>query len=90
LLKIVKFTPCDKNTLQGFLTVEMTKLGLEIRDLTLHQKNGHYWIAYPSRQWTDDEGKTKYTPYINFTDEKMKERFQAGIIAELKKIGKIK
>ncbi len=89
MIKIVKFAPRDKNTLKGFLTVEMSKIGLELRDLTLHQKNGHHWISFPSREWTDEQGEKKWTPYIKFTDKEMLERFQKAVIYELRKEGKI-
>jgi len=49
MIRIVKFRKCNKNTLQGFITIEIDKTKMEIRDLALHQKNGNYWIKFPGK-----------------------------------------
>ena len=42
-VEVVEFREYVKNTLQGFLTIRMTNVGLEIRDIALHRKNGEKW-----------------------------------------------
>jgi len=39
-IEITDFRTHKKNTLRGFITVRLTTIGLEIRDLAVHEKNG--------------------------------------------------
>jgi len=39
-IEIIAFRSYERNTLKGFFTARLTNMGLEIRDITLHQKNG--------------------------------------------------
>ncbi len=61
-IEIVAFKPMDKGTLRGFLTVKLTNVGKEIRDCTLHDKEGRRWIGLPSRQYEKVDGTTTWTP----------------------------
>ena len=49
-IEITKFRKYEKNTLQGFMSILMTGIGLEIRDCTVHQKEGKKWIGLPSKR----------------------------------------
>lgn len=82
-MKIIQFKNFEKNTLRGFLEVELPT-GLRIRDLTLHDKNGSLWIGYPSRPYTDKDGNTKYSNTLYFEDRETNARFQREILAALK------
>lgn len=46
-IEIVNFRSHIKNTLQGYFTVRLSNIGLEIRDATLHKKEGKRWIPHP-------------------------------------------
>jgi hypothetical protein len=83
VIEITKFKPLDKNTLKGFLTVRMTNVGIEIRDIALQEKNGKRWLNMPSRSFTDANGKQSYSYVLDFFDEEKKEFFQREVLRML-------
>ena len=82
MIEIVSFKEYKNNTLQGFLTVRLTNIGLEIRDITLHEKEGSQWIGMPSKPYEKD-GKTKYSYVVTFTEKETGEKFQAKVLQAL-------
>lgn len=85
MIRIVKFRKCNKNTLQGFITIEIDKTKMEIRDLALHQKNGNYWIKFPAKPFTDERsGEQKWMPYIKINDKDIMDIFSNSVIKALK------
>jgi hypothetical protein len=75
-VEIKDFRPYERNTLKGFLTVLLQPSGLEIRDLTVHQKGDRRWVNMPSRPYQNSEGKTSYSFIILFPDKERSQRFQ--------------
>ncbi len=81
-IEIKKFRPFSKNTLTGFLNVELTAIKLEIRDLTVHQKGEKRWLGLPSKQYEKD-GKTQWMPVLKFTDTDAWYKFQEATFKAL-------
>ena len=46
---VSEFRPREQNTLQGFVTARLTDVGLEVRDLALHEKQGKRWFQLPAK-----------------------------------------
>jgi hypothetical protein len=67
-IKVTKFRPYQKNTLQGFVDLKMTKVGMEIRECTYHRQNGKEWVGLPARSYEKD-GKTSWVPLVWFEKE---------------------
>ena len=84
MIEITKFRECHKNTLRGFLSVRLDKVGLEIRDISLHEKNGSRWLAMPSRPYEDSEGNRKYAFILDWFDKDRKAQFEAEVLRLLK------
>lgn len=82
-IEIVNFRKYEKNTLKGFFTAKLPKIFLEIRDCSLHQKDGKYWVNLPSKPYKDEEGNQKWSYIIKFTEKKIYERFQEEILGAL-------
>jgi len=78
-VKILSFRKFEKNTLRGFLEVELPS-GMCIRDLTLHEKNGSRWIGYPSKPYEKD-GKQSWVNQIWFEDKEIHKKFQDQILS---------
>lgn len=78
-IEITSFKPYTKNTLRGFLTLRLTNIGLEVRDATLHEKNGKRWIQLPSKAYQKDE-KTLWTAIVDFYDKARSEQFQKAAL----------
>ncbi len=79
MVEIVEFRPFSKNTLQGFLTVRVPS-GWEIRDITMHEKNGRRWISMPARPFKKEDGTESWMPVIKLPDPKRWEAFQAAVL----------
>jgi hypothetical protein len=76
MIEIVEFRPHQKNTLQGFLTLRMTSVGLEIRDVALHQQNGRRWLQLPSKPYQKPDGSQGWSYILHFYQKSCLERFQ--------------
>lgn len=81
-IQITGFKPFSKNTLQGFLSLRLTNIGLEIRDCSLHQKDGKSWVQLPARPYEKD-GKTSWAAVVEFYDKQRWEQFQKAALAAL-------
>ena len=81
-IEIVNFRKYEKNTLKGFFTARLPNIGLEIRDCTLHSKNGERWIGLPSKPY-DANGETKYSYIVKFYEKDKWELFQTEVLKAL-------
>jgi len=66
MIRCLKFRPFEKNTLRGFCDLELTRVGLVIRDCTWHEKDGKEWVGFPARSYTDPDGNTQWQPLVEF------------------------
>lgn len=82
-IEILKFRECKKNTLQGFVTVRMTSVGLEIRDICVHRRDDQRWLSMPARSYRDADGKNQYAYILDWYDETRKEQFQRAVLGML-------
>ena len=78
--------PFVKNTLQGFVDLEVAEPGLVIRGVCLHEKNGKRWVSLPAKPWTDKEGNQQWQPVVEFTDNDARDAFQRAALPEIDKI----
>src|SRR5262249_21368912 len=62
MIRCTHFRPYEKNTLRGFVDLELTRVGLVLRDCAWHEKNGKQWVAFPARSYTDKDGGTQWQP----------------------------
>jgi hypothetical protein len=87
-IECIGFVPVNKNTCLGFANVYIQKWGVEIYGLTYHEKDGKRWVNFPSKPYTDKEGKKCYASYFRFREtphytlfcDKAKEAIQAYIV----------
>lgn len=86
-LEILNWRKQNLGMLKAYFTVKFKKEHMEIHDFTYWKKDGKCWVSYPSKPWTDKEGrivrdaegKAKYSPIVSFYDEGHY-KFQADII----------
>lgn len=74
-MKITKLRPCNKGALRAFFNLEIEKMGIEIRDMALYQKDGRFWVNLPSREFEVD-GEKKWAPLIRFTKDSVYKTFR--------------
>jgi hypothetical protein len=82
----------ESGTLRGFFTAQLTS-GLVLHELMLHERDGNWWISFPSKPMLgadgaalrDDSGKVRYsTPLISFTNRRAKDRLTDQLLAALR------
>ena len=74
MIECIKFTSCVQGTLQGFADIIVPKWGIEIKNISLHMKNGARWINLPCKESTSN-GKKIYTPILKFIVHSHQEAF---------------
>ena len=67
-IRCIKFRAFRKNTLRGFADLELSRVGLILRDCTWHEKDGKEWVAFPARSYTGQSGETKWQPLVEFAE----------------------
>ena len=78
-----------KNSLQGFVTIELTAFGLLIHDVAIHRSGGSVWAQLPARPWLQNnalvtkEGKIQYAPIFQFNDKDLGSLFSQHVVAAL-------
>jgi len=82
-IEITKFKKYTKNTLRGFFTARLTGVGLEIRDMTLHQKNGKRWVSMPAKPYEKEDGGQGWSYIVKFYDDALGKQFQKAVLQAL-------
>lgn len=75
-IQITDFKDYHKNTLLGFLTIRIPTVGLEIRDIALHRKNGRRWLQLPAKPYPKQDGTQGWNYIICFPDKSRYRRFE--------------
>jgi hypothetical protein len=86
MIRCVKFKSYDKNTLKGFADLELTRVGLVIRDCCWHRhEGGREWVSFPARPYEDKSGKTTWSPLVEFVEgnREAREQFQRQALAAI-------
>jgi hypothetical protein len=82
-IEVKSFRKFQKGTLLGFGTIFLSGAGLEIRDVSLHTKDGQKWVAMPSKQYKGEDGSTKYAPLVKIPDKTRWAKFQQEAVGAL-------
>jgi hypothetical protein len=82
----------ESGTLRGFFTAHLAS-GLVLHELMLHERDGKWWIGFPSKPMLrtegsvlrDDSGRVRYSPpLVTFTNRQAKDRFTDQVITALR------
>jgi len=82
-IEVKSFRKFQKGTLLGFGTIFLSGAGLEIRDISLHQKDGEKWVAMPSKKHEAEDGTKKYSPLVRIPDKARWAKFQQEAVKAL-------
>jgi hypothetical protein len=76
-----------RNTLLGFASIKIPELHLSIRDIAIHQKNGHRWAQLPAKPQIkdgavvkDSTGRVVYFPMLAFDSREVANAFSAAVV----------
>jgi hypothetical protein len=81
------FRRIAKNTLVGTVDIEVPAWRLKFKGCLWHQKGDKEWLAFPSREWTQ-EGTRHFADLIEITDRSIRDRFQRAALAAVHAIAK--
>tara|TARA_B100000315_G_C14590513_1_gene595504 strand:+ start:4790 stop:5086 length:297 start_codon:yes stop_codon:yes gene_type:complete len=82
-IRIINYQEYEKNTLRGFITVQLQNTGLEIQGILHHKKDGKEWIYMPSRSYSVN-GQQKHSEVIKFVDKNKAKAFQREVLDALR------
>jgi hypothetical protein len=88
---IADWKPRQSNTLRGTFTTYLPS-GLVLHEMTLHTRDGAWWIALPARPLLqdgaalhDEHGKVRYSAaLVSFANRQARERFTGQMLAALR------
>ena len=80
------FKPIDKNTLKATADVAVPHWRMKIRGVMWHSKGDSEWIAFPSREWIDKDGKRQFATLLEFTDKHVETRFKVAVLAAMREL----
>jgi hypothetical protein len=78
-IRCTRFRPYERNTLRAFVDLELTRVGIVIRDCTWHRKeDGQEWVGFPAKTYQDKNGNTLWEPLVKFAEgaKEAREQFQ--------------
>ena len=83
--------PLRKGSLVGFVSVSMPS-GIIIHEVSILETNGRFWASPPSKPMidrhgvamTDDNGKRRFAPLIEFRDQDTRSRWSDAVIEALR------
>ena len=75
-IKITEFRPHSRNTLQGFTTILFEDIGLLLRDVAFHEKNGSNWFQLPAKPYDKPDGTRGWNYIVAFLDKDKFKQFQ--------------
>jgi hypothetical protein len=90
-ISVTGFKPVHKNTLRGFVSV--TYGSLTLHDCPVHvHTSGRAWIGLPGKPQLDSEGRQKrdvngkpaYTPFAEWANREVSDRFSLEVIEQLR------
>ena len=90
MITCINYKKYQKGVTLGFADFSIEKWGVTVYGCTLCMKNGHRWINFPSRAYTDDNNETKYLPYIKFNNKEHKDKFDLAAMEAIEKYCKEK
>jgi hypothetical protein len=92
LITISNWKSRESGTLRGFFTSHLPS-GLTLHELMLHERDGRWWISFPSKPMLgadgaalrDERGKVRYSaPLIEFTSTQARSRFVEQVLEALR------
>lgn len=84
MIEVVNYRTNIKGARLGHLSLRITPWKIEIRDITVFQKNGNRWLSMPSREYEKD-GEKKYMPYVSFFEKIDNDNFQKSALNAMDK-----
>ena len=83
-IEVMKWTPRQAGTLEGFVDVLVKKWNLIIYGVAIFNKEGNRWCTLPNREVKDPTtGEVKRFSHIRFTEKSYMDAFGKEILMEV-------
>jgi hypothetical protein len=85
MIRCLKLRRYEKNTLKAFVDLELSRVGLVLRDCSWHEKDGRQWVSFFARSYEGSDGATRWQPLIEFVEgaKEAREQFQKQALAAI-------
>jgi len=87
MIEIEKFKRIGKGHLLAVADLSITEWRLSIKGVAIFEKAGGRWVALPQKTFQGDDGKTKYTATMAWTDKAVEARFRDAVLSALEQAG---
>ena len=81
-MKITNYREINSGLMVAGFDVVIEEWGVTFKKCTHFRSNDNEWISFPSSKFVDEEGKTKYAPYIYMEKDK-KQKFDNKVFEML-------
>jgi hypothetical protein len=75
---ILSFRAFEKNTLKGFVSLQIDPPGIVLHDLTYHEKSDSRWFCFPAKRPQNETDK--WFPLVEIPDRGVLKAFQAAAL----------
>jgi hypothetical protein len=89
---VVNLRPQAKGGLRAFVDLELTRIGLALRDCTWHRHaDGREWIGLPSKPYQGGDGVTRWKSMVEFASSasEARRRFQDAALKAIRAVATI-
>jgi hypothetical protein len=86
MIRCIKIRRYEKNTLRAFVDLELSRVGLVLRDCTWHRHpDGKEWVGFPAKAYETKNGETAWQSLVEFTEgaKEARKLFQEGALAAI-------
>ena len=87
MIEITSFKRIDKGHLLAVVDLTITEWRLSFKGVLILEKKGGRWVGLPQKTFTGDDGRTKYTATVAWTDKGVETRFRDAVLDALKAEG---
>ena len=87
MIEITSFKRIDKGHLLAVVDLTITEWRLSFKGALIFEKKGGRWVGLPQKTFTGDDGRTKYTATVAWTDKGVETRFRDAVLDALEAAG---
>lgn len=84
-IECLKYKAVNKGSLLGFADFFIPKMGLEIYNCQLFQKDGRRWVMFPQKEYTTGSGEKKYIGLVRFRERGHQDAFSKAAVEAIEK-----
>jgi hypothetical protein len=67
MIRVLGYRPHPKGSLRAFVDLELSRVGIVLRDCTWHQREeGNEWVSLPARPYQGSDGVQRWQSIVEF------------------------